>query len=207
MTKTKLQGGFLPILIVVIVAAIAIGGGAYVVSKNKAAKVDTSADVKADAKADAKLDAKAKGSLSSLLKLGKNVMCKFSSTAGGNNSSGTMYIAANGDTRGDFKMVTSGGSVTSSMIMKGGVWYGWSGSQGVKMAVPENAGVDNAAAAQAEKYVDLNAEVDYSCSDWSVDGSKFTLPAGVNFIDVKAMLEGAAGPGSIDIKSLIKYEN
>ena len=41
MKNKNLQGGLAPFLIIAIVAILAIGGGAYLVTKNKGAKVNT----------------------------------------------------------------------------------------------------------------------------------------------------------------------
>ena len=48
MTKEKLQAGFAPFIIIAIIAVLAIGGGAYVVSKNRA-EVDTSTQANEEA--------------------------------------------------------------------------------------------------------------------------------------------------------------
>src|SRR3989338_7581223 len=118
MTKEKLgklQAGFAPFIIIAIIAVLAIGGGAYVVSKNRA-EVDTStqANEKADANANANanLGLNAKGSLRSLMGMGKSVMCTFESAVAGENSSGTMYISSSGEMRGDFTMQASGKTQT-----------------------------------------------------------------------------------------------
>ncbi|MDP9249019.1 MAG: hypothetical protein M3M85_00705 [bacterium] len=206
MTKRDLQAGFAPFIIIAIVAVLAIGGGTYVVSKKKAAKVDTevqaNAEAEVNANANANLGVNAKGSLRSLMGMGKNVMCTFESTSGGTASSGTVYIAANGAMRGDFKAA----GLTSSMITKDGYMYGWTGGgQGVKIKMDAqaqaSAAADASAQAEVNKSVDLDSQVDYSCSAWSMDASKFTLPAGVEFVDLEAMLKGATGAGAgIDLK-------
>ena len=38
---------------------------------------------------------------------------------------------------------------------------------------------------------DANANVDYKCQPWSATETKFTLPAGVNFQDMTAMMQQA----------------
>src|SRR3989344_9127103 len=101
MRNKNLQGGFAPLLIIAIVAILAIGGGAYVVTKNKQVKnaelednLDTQANVNADINANENanlgVNAQAKGSLRSLLALGRDTMCTFESTEGGTSSSGTV---------------------------------------------------------------------------------------------------------------------
>src|SRR3989344_382 len=206
MTKEKLgklQAGFAPFIIIAIIAVLAIGGGGYVVSKNKAAKKDTSLEAGAEAGAEVELGLNTKGSLRSLLGLGKNVMCTFESSADGATSSGTVYIASNGNMRGDFKMGAGAGVQSSSMMVKDGYSYVWSGGsdQGIKMAASADAAAQAGAEGEAKQSVGLDEQVDYSCSGWTMDASKFMMPAGVEFIDLKAMMNGAVGPGNINLKN------
>ncbi len=207
MKSQNLQRGFAPLLVIAIVAVLAIGGGVYVSKKNAAKNaelednLETQANANADANANANANlginasANAKGSLRSLLGLAKNQMCTFTSTAGGLDSIGTVYVSSTGEMRGDFKTETSTSStVESHMIVKGGTSYVWSGTQGAKMDVSAT----NSTAAGAKQSVDMDSQVDYKCSDWTVDSSKFTLPTGINFIDLKALMN-VDGKGSIKI--------
>ena len=215
MKNKKLQAGFAPFLVIAVIAILAIGGGVYVVSKNKQAKnaelqdnADTQANANADANANANanlgINAKAKGSFRSLLALGKNTQCSFTSVKDGVTSSGTVYIAASGSMRGDFTSESSSGTQTSSMILKDGYSYVWSGSQGAKMNVATSASGSAGASAQTQQSVDLDSQVDYDCAAWSVDESKFTLPSGVNFLDIEAMMKGSTMPGSVNWDGTIK---
>lgn len=204
MKNKKLQGGFAPLLIIAIVAVLAIGGGGYAISKNKAAKkaevegnVETQANFKADENANVNANlginanAKAKGSLRSLLGLGQNTMCTFSSTTGDTTSSGTVYIASDGDMSGQFEIKTGTKTTfTSNMIVKDDISYLWSGNQGAKMNVAELKGDAKAQAQGGSEYVDLDAEMNYDCSAWVRDESKFTVPSTVNFIDLDVLLKG-----------------
>lgn len=203
MKNKKLQGGFAPLLIIAIIAVLAIGGGAYVVTKNKAAKnaelegnLETEANAKADENANENanlgINVKAKGSLRSLLGLGQNSMCTFSSTVGDTTSSGTFYIASDGDMSGKFEIKTgTQATITSNMIVKDDVSYVWSGNQGAKMNVAElKADTKTEGVQGGGEYVDLDAEMDYDCSSWVRDDSKFIVPSTVNFMDLDALLKG-----------------
>ena len=207
--KTKnlrgLQGGFAPLLIIAIVAILAVGGGAYVVTKNKEnKKLQPTVEDDFSGAEKIKTDANAKGSLRSLLALGKNTMCTFTSVVKNSSSSGTVYIASNGDMSGDFTSQTSSGTVTSHMIMKGGTSYVWSGAQGAKMNV---SATEATTASNANQSVDLDAQVDYDCKNWTRDDSKFVVPTNVNFIDIEAMMKGAGAlPGGVDVNSMMKLK-
>ena len=201
--KTKnLERGFAPLLIIAILAVLAIGGGTYMVVKNNQAKkaqlgdnlntqANANADQNANANANLGVNAKTKNSLRSFLALGQNMKCTYTSTTKDNvNASGTFYIGANGDMRGEFNTkVGTQAPIVNNMIIKGGVSYVWSGTQGAKMNVPA---VDaNAKVPQASKGVEqLDAQMDYNCSPWTLDVSKFATPAGVNFMDINALLKG-----------------
>ena len=207
MKNRNLQGGFAPLLIIAIIAILVIGGGAYIVAKNKQAKVDTGGnlDTQANTNADinanenANLGINAKGSLRSLLGLGKNVMCTFTGTSGGVSSSGTVYISSSGEMRGDFTSQTSTGTKTSSMIVKDKIAYVWTGSQGVKMDATK-ATASAGAGVQAKSSVDLDSQVDHKCTDWTPDASKFVVPTTVKFLDLDAMLKTSGG---VDVKSIL----
>lgn len=216
MKKKIFQGGFAPFLVIAIVAVLAVGGGAYVVTKNKQAKVEVenNVDTQANATVDqntntnanlgvnANINAKTKGSFRSLMALGKSAQCTFASTQNGVTSSGTVFIASNGNMRGDFTSKTSSGVQTSNMILKDGYSYVWSGNQGAKMNV-ENMGASSneSAGASAKQSVDLDAQVDYECKDWTADSSKFIPPSSVKFLDIEAMMKGSGG---VNIDSMIK---
>jgi hypothetical protein len=202
MKNKNSQAGFAPLLIIAIVAILAIGGGAYVVTKNKSSvevpeerrgdiqyEDRVGADVKADAEAN--LSINAKGSLRSLLGLGKNVMCTYGGNGEDGTYSGTVYITSSGDMRGDFEARSYDGITNSHMIVKGSTAYSWSGNQGVKM----NVKADASASAQAKSSVDLDSQVDYKCEDWTKDDSKFALPGSVNFLDIEAMMKGGVKLG------------
>jgi hypothetical protein len=196
----NLKAGFVPFLVVAIVAALAIGGGVYAVKKNndKKAALEDNLETQANANADANANVNAnlgvnangsgKATIMSFLDLKKNAMCTFDSTDNDMTSKGTIYISAEGNLSGDFVTTKSGTSTTSHMVVKSGVAYVWTGSQGAKMDLSS---LQGSASAQAKSYVDVNSEVDYSCEDWTVDASKFNLPSGVTFVDIEAMLKGS----------------
>jgi hypothetical protein len=132
-------------------------------------------------------------------------MCTFTSVVENSTSSGTVYIASNGDMSGDFTSQTkTAGTVTSHMIMKGGTSYVWSGAQGAKMNVSAS---EATTASNTNQSVDLDAQVDYDCKNWTRDDSKFTVPTNVNFVDIEAMMKGAGAlPGGVDVNSMMKLK-
>lgn len=192
------NAGFIPLLVLVVVAALAIGGGFYAVKKNneKKAALEDNLETQANANADVNANVNAnlginangsgKATIMSLLGVKKNTTCTFKDVRDGVASEGTVYISAEGNMSGDFTTTKSGTSTTSHMIVKGGVAYVWTGSQGAKMNV---ASLQGSASAQTKSYVDVNSQIDYTCKDWTVDASKFTLPSSATFVDLEAMLK------------------
>jgi hypothetical protein len=208
-TEKNKQGGFVPLLIIAIIAILAIGGGAYFVAKknkeNQAqqtatdntqteanANADVHANVNANLDVNANLNAKATGSFRSLMALGRNTECTFSGTNKDTTSSGTVFITSTGEMRGDFTSTTSAGAKTSSMILTGGQSYVWSGTQGAKMSASFMGSAGAGTQAQSQQPVDLDSQVDYNCQPWTVDQSKFVLPTGVNFVDIEAMMKASS---------------
>ena len=196
MKKKNLQGGFIPFLVIAIIAILAIGAGVYVAKKNREAgapqanqNAQENANANANLGVNANINAKTNVSLRSLLSLGQNTMCTFSKTSSDTTSSGTVYFASDGEMHGMFQTRSGTKStVTSHMIIKGGVTYAWTGTQGVKMDFSQM-NVGTSAEVQARKYADLDAQGDYECSPWVRDDSQFNLPAGVNFMDLNALLK------------------
>ena len=167
MKKNKFSRGFGPIVIIVFVAEV---------------KTETDASVKADLGVGS-------GTLRGLISLGKDVTCTFSHMDAKNESSGTVYISGN-QMRGDFMTKTSaGGTVDSHMIKNGDSVNVWSGNQGAKMVASSMTSTAGESTQQSQGSVDLDQKVDYKCSDWKKDQSKFVLPTFVNFIDIDAMMK------------------
>jgi hypothetical protein len=188
------QRGIAPLVVIAIVAVLAIGGGTYVASKNKAKKAQLEGNIQTQADANANVNpgaGKTKGSLRSLLALGTNTQCTFSNTEEGFSYSGTTYIGADGNMSGDFSSTTSQGTLESHIIYKDGISYAWSGNQGVKMAVDLKSNAS--ASGEANQSFDLDADIDYECKPWTRDEAKFTVPTTVKFtdltsVDIKAKL-------------------
>lgn len=129
-----------------------------------------------------------RGTLTSLMMSGQSLECTFQHNDGTNVSSGTVYLAGGATRiRGDFNITQSGaGAMQASMIRDGGYNYLWGSAlpQGIKIKVSaENEGTlfDDSTGA-----VDENTE--FECHPWRVDNSKFSLPEGVEFVDMSSMM-------------------
>jgi len=138
-----------------------------------------------------------KMSLQSLMGMGQNQACTFEDVQSG--SSGVVYVSS-GKVRGDFSYDDNGNLMSSHMINNGKDMYVWTddGQEGYKMSVesvtnmnisgmpgPTEAMVDRNS---PENMLDVNKQIDYSCTNWGVDASKFTPPSNIKFNDYSEMM-------------------
>jgi hypothetical protein len=83
------------------------------------------------------------------------------------------------------------------MIVKGGMSYLWSGTQGIKMdANKKNTSISSQT---TTNNVDLDSQADYKCRNWTKDESKFVVPSSVNFMDLEEAIKGS---GIFDFKKI-----
>lgn len=138
-----------------------------------------------------------RGTIAGIVAHGGSLTCTIAH-AGKEQTQGTIYVGG-GKVRGDFTAQGSKGPIESHMLSDGTTMYVWSSArpQGIKMAMPAGGKppVGPPGNSQAQLY---NDTVDYSCSPWSVDATKFVLPQNVSFMDVSAMMgvvkaQGGAG--------------
>jgi hypothetical protein len=122
------------------------------------------------------------------LNKGKSMMCSNSFT----DKSGALIKSVtymNGSLiRGDETIVNKGITTKGGVIIKGNnEIYSWYGNQGTKMAL--NASFDIGAAMSMGKYggASPNQKSEYSCEPWTLDMTKFTPPASVQFADYGAV--------------------
>lgn len=149
-----------------------------------------------------------KGSLKSLFGVGKNVTCTVNDVE--NEGSGTVYVAGN-KIRGDFTSKIDEKTVESHFIQDEEFSYLWSSEmeEGIKMKADlgtEKTAVSDNKDTQVSntETVDLNKEVDYKCSNWSVDNSKFTPPANIKFSDISNLMMPKTTPSEEDTTDRIE---
>jgi hypothetical protein len=169
-------------IVAVIVGVIVVAGGAYlylnpsILGSNQGAAV-----IEGDS-------ASVGSTFAALVQSGQPVTCTFEYNDAGNVSSGMVYMMNGAERiRGDFNIIESAaGAMEAHLIRDGGYNYLWGSSfeQGIKTKVTaENEGklFDDGNSA-------VSNDTEFTCSAWSVDESKFTLPSGVEFMDMSAQL-------------------
>jgi hypothetical protein len=102
-------------------------------------------------------------------------------------NTGTVY-AANGKARLDMTSVTNGVSSSMHAVIDSNNYYGWIEGQpsGFKFSIAQS----STGSAGPNQNVDINKQIDYDCSSWNVDASKFNLPSGVTFTDYSSLQMG-----------------
>lgn len=128
-----------------------------------------------------------KSSLKGLVAAGKNVTCTFKYEADNNATDGTVYVAGE-KVRSDFAVKTPDGkNMESHMIQDADYNYFWSSAMptGTKMKISDTAQASPSPSSDAQT-TDLNREMDMKCSAWSVDDSKFAVPANIKFMEISA---------------------
>src|SRR3989344_4398939 len=139
------------------------------------------------------LAAESPKSLKELLALGKSQKCTYSEA----NNQGMFYFA-DGKMRGDFTSSSNAGQTVQSHMMSDSEYmYSWSDGteSGIKIKIDAN---QEAQSTNQQSSVDVNRQMNYNCSSWSVDDSKFSLPTNIKFQDFNSMMPqgGSGGSGS-----------
>lgn len=122
------------------------------------------------------------GSIGDLAKRGGNYECTFTTDTAQSKSSGTVYVAGF-QIRGDFTSVAAGQTVETHMVQDGGYDYVWSSAapMGFKSKVTNTAPAAGYAPTSGTQDT-MGESYSYKCVPWTVDKSKFALPAGVQFM-------------------------
>jgi len=186
--------GILAIILIVVIVAVAASR-----KPQSTPQSQTSTPAKTE-------NAATSGSLKSLLSGGKNQTCQVSYTVSGQTVAGTVYVAGGNKMRGDFTLTGANNvNMDSHMIVDAGWGYFWTSASpaGTKMKIEGTS--PTPAAGSASQGADLNREMEYKCSDWSPDSSKFTPPSNIQFTDLTQTatnLQNQATTTTPDLKSV-----
>jgi hypothetical protein len=117
-----------------------------------------------------------------LTRRGGDWQCTFNVENQISQSSGTVYVS--GQTlRGDFasQVPQLNQTIDSHMIQNNGAVYVWTSLSPQGFKTEAAISTPGGAAEFQDQGVDINQTYDYNCMPWTVDNSKFELPAGVTF--------------------------
>jgi len=170
-------------LIGLIVVVVVIVGGYFVFSDNKGAENEELGNTNEEQTAGKKM------AFSEFLKQGGAYKCEVKQSMGDFENSGTMYVSGK-NLRGEYSTVAEGKTMTSSFISRDGYSYTWSSlapGMGFKIKVVEDTEAPNANVDVSGTSVwNANQIGDYNCENWNVDASKFELPKGITFTEIKS---------------------
>lgn len=126
------------------------------------------------------------GTLKDLFSGGKTVNCKFSYPD--NSMSGNVFVSG-GKVRNEFTTTKDGKTTDGTVIYDGTYAYFWSSSssQAIKYKMGSIEDMQKQAQGQAQT-MDLSQKVNFDCSNWSVDNSKFVPPSNIQFTDFTEMM-------------------
>jgi cytoskeletal protein RodZ len=161
------------VLAVIVVVILLLLGGWYFMNSKKGTTTTSTQTATGTSQPSAV------SSLKDLISKGVAQSCTYSNAA----TTGTIYVSG-GTVRGDFDTTTDKTTTKSHMIVKDNTSYIWTDGQatGFKMSFDPNATPAAGAGSSAPSGgVDASATMNYKCSAWAVDGSKFDLPTGVTF--------------------------
>jgi len=189
----NLQG----IILLIIVGVVVVGGGVYLVTSSPT----DSDDVVIEEKMTSDDDVSGEGTLRALLALGKNLTCDFvHDDPESGRSEGTVYLSGE-RMRGDFTITANGTVMESHVIRDGDTGYTWgstpAGTMAITFTISEEEQV--VASGKSEQSINLDQNLEYSCTPWNVDESKFQPPADLNFQDISAQMQ-VMQEGSASVK-------
>lgn len=178
----------LGLIIGVVAVIIIITAGVFLLSKKPSRPIqEETASQQSTSSAESTAT---RGSIKSLLGMGKNETCTVTYPSAEGETKGTVYVSGK-KMRGDFTIKdTSGKEIESHMIADEAYNYFWSSatSQGMKMKIDDTAKATPTPNTQTQG-ADLDREVDYKCSSWPVDDSKFMPPTNIQFTDISQVMK------------------
>ena len=127
--------------------------------------------------------------LMGLLASGKTTKCTFNVDGDNGQSNGTIYISGD-KARGDFTVTVGNKNTSTYMIKNADTFYMWGDSlkTGIKMVMSLDEMTQNLQDNQDYAGIDPKQEIDYKCSSWKLDNTKFSPPTTIKFVSFDNMV-------------------
>ena len=187
-----MKGNKTVIAVLVILALIILGGGAYFALGKKGGP-----GPKGNAAgSQGHQESSSPKTLKDLLTSGVSQKCIFTNTTedGSTTMEGIVY-ASGGKIRGDFTSKTKEKTLVTHVVVEGKTNYMWMDDEkGYKITVDENAASSSTGDQQTNTTVDMNKSFDYQCSPWVVNDSLFGVPTNISFTDMSAFANPSQAP-------------
>lgn len=190
--------------IITIIAVIALlGAGAFALGNKGDVNTDEEKVENTDVN-DQSMESNSEfsGSLKELVLSGDDVTCTFSRVDENGEIEGVVFIDAKGErVRGDFNIKQSGDIEFETHIINDSEFgYTWGKTPFGEIATKFKINESDKTASDKSQPFNQDEKMDYQCSKWKVDESKFDLPDGVQFQDISVQVEQATG-ASASVKS------
>jgi outer membrane lipoprotein-sorting protein len=135
------------------------------------------------------------GSIADLMKRDNALKCEWSMDDSGQRGEGVVYIS--GENYRQEINLTEPQTMKAYSVSDGEFIYNWTdqAKQGMKMkkSKAESQQTQQQETYQESNTVDINENIDFNCSGWNVDESKFNLPKDVDFIDLDEQINQMQG--------------
>lgn len=190
--------------IAIILGVAVIGGGIWWATSESDQAItnqsDSSAQEQAESDNDTVSDTQAvegTASMRELIARGEALECSFAfAHEDGTTGEGTGYFAGDERMRMDTDINQNGEAYNASYIVRDDTMYMWGemqqGDFGMQLSF-EHMEEGESTPNEEQMPVEMDEEVSFECGSWSVDESVFSLPAGVEFMDMDAMMQGMQG--------------
>lgn len=181
-------------LIGIMAAVVVIGGGYFVITKNKDSKVneqqivvDNVSEQSTQTSQTTNSPAK-KMAFAEFIKKGGAYKCTVNQSINNVDTKGVTYISG-GMIRGEYATKVQNFNVETTLIVRDGYTYTWTSmapNMGFKSKVVANTS-GNTDTSMTSSY-SFNAEKigDYNCEVWAADQNKFIIPVNITFREVGA---------------------
>jgi len=129
-------------------------------------------------------------SLRAVLETGQSMRCTFSHSDEYSTQSGVAYVNTN-RLRGDLTITQEGSAPQKVHVLVAGGWaYTWGASfeegTGIKLQMSLDA-LDTVPEDDGSNLVEIDEEVDYTCTPWDEDASMFIAPTDITFKDYSVL--------------------
>lgn len=193
-------------IILIGVVVLALVAGAWYVTKTNSTQSDPEMDLSEESTENEMREedlGSGTGSFFSLMALGENVSCSYSSSDENGSMSGTFY-SSGGKFRADNEFITAGGErIVSHAINDGAMLYAWGESSEGTFATRFEATAADSRESQipqsnneerALRDIGMGGDVAYECKTWRADQAQFQPPSDIEFLtieqQIRASLEG-----------------
>lgn len=173
-------------LLMVLVAGVVLVGGYFYFGGEKSEMIQDTTSEEVTQQSSGK-----KMAFAQFLKDGGAYKCTVNQYVGDTESRGTVYVNQ-GLIRGMFETESQGAKISTDLLVRDGYTYTWTSAAPMGFKAPAVSGdVDADQNAGTSGTYSWNADQigDYDCVAWNADVATFTIPAGIQFMEMGDILK------------------